>query len=48
MKPHAGLVLTVPDDEEGGDAVVADGSEPHVERLDFSGQQEEVVHKGSG
>lgn len=40
-------VLTLPDDEEGGDAVVADGCEPHIEWLDLSGLQEEVVHKRS-
>lgn len=40
--------VTLPDYEERRDTVVADGSEPHAERLDFSGQQEEVVHKGSG
>ncbi len=39
---------TLPDYEEGGDTVVADGCEPHAERLDLSGQQQEVVHKGSG
>lgn len=40
--------MVSPDYEEGGDAVVSNGSKSYVERLDFSRQQEEVVHKGPG
>ena len=39
LHPH------IPDYEQGCHAVVADRGEPHTERLDLSGQEEEVVHK---
>lgn len=42
------FVFTLPDYKEGGDTVVGDGCESHTERLNLSGLQEEVVHKGSG
>lgn len=40
--------IRIPDNEEGRDAVVADGGESDAEGPDFSGQKEEVVHKRFG
>lgn len=42
------VVPTLPDYEEGGDTSVTDGCESHVEWLDLSRLEEEVVNKRSG